>query len=204
MNLTNEEILNIPFPNRELKQQVFNQQLQEMDQSDLFGYQEEILASDFSSVRDMLAHMLNLEKLAEDKFLTEVLDDNSNVSLPLFGTSVSCGFLGPADDSIEKNLSLDAHLVKHPAATFFVRAAGDCMNPSIIDNDLLIIDRSLEASYGKIVLAILDGEFTVKRLVQEAGGIILRPDNPSFNDIVINEERDFKIWGVVTYIIHQA
>lgn len=130
-----------------------------------------------------------------------------SLSIVLYSSGVNCGFPGPATDHEERRLSLDKHLVKHPESTFFIRARGTSMMPIIHDGDILVVDRSLEARAGKIVLAILDGGFTAKYLAYQDGNHsrpILRPANPSFNDIVINECNDFAVWGVVTYIIHQA
>ena len=127
----------------------------------------------------------------------------SNIKLPLYGTAVSCGFTSPAEDHVDNQLSLDEFLVPNPNATFFVRATGDSMNGAgIFDGDLLIIDRSLDAKHNSIVLAIVDTEFTVKRLIKEDNAIILRPENPIFDDMIIKNEQTFMVWGVVVHVIH--
>ncbi len=169
------------------------------------------LNQSFSSEENMVEKMILMNQFSQDdihldeKKFAEFFDENkSNVLLPLFGTPVSCGFASAADDYIENYLSLDSHLIKNPTSTFFVRATGDCMKETIHPGDLLVVDRSLEATKDKIVLAIFNGEFTVKRLVIENRKIILRPDNPLFNDLVIHSPDDFQVWGVVTYIIHKA
>lgn len=128
-----------------------------------------------------------------------------NVYLPmLYCSTVSCGFPSPAEDYIETPLDLNEHLISKPAATFFVRAKGDSMiGVGIYDGDLLIIDRSIRAMSGHVVLAILNGEFTLKTLSQLRGSVWLRPENQKYQPIKINEEMEFQIWGVVTYTIHK-
>jgi DNA polymerase V len=127
----------------------------------------------------------------------------SIMSLPLFAGKVSAGFPSPADDFIEKTLDLNELLVQKPAATFFVRAQGESMlGAGIHPNDILVVDRSIEAAPGKIVICALNGELTVKRLEQIKGQWTLQAENPSFADIVIHEGLELVIWGVVTNVIH--
>ncbi|MDD3647741.1 MAG: translesion error-prone DNA polymerase V autoproteolytic subunit [Candidatus Dojkabacteria bacterium] len=119
-------------------------------------------------------------------------------------SSVPAGFPSPADDFSERSLDLNEYLIKHPAATFFVRAKGVSMqNGGIWDGDLLIVDRSLEAQSGNIVIAFINGEFTVKRIRISEKRIYLMPENRSFKPIRITEEMDFQVWGVVTFVIKQ-
>lgn len=121
------------------------------------------------------------------------------VYAPLFGHKVPAGFPSPADDYIEGRLSLDEHLVRHKDATFFVRAKGHSMvGVGIFDGDLLVVDRSLTPSSGDIVIAVLDAELTVKRLIQRDGMVILKPENPEFKEIVLKDGQDLQVWGVVT------
>ena len=123
--------------------------------------------------------------------------------LPLYASRVSAGFPSPADDYMEGKLDLNTHLIKHPAATFFVRATGESMlNAGIHPGDLLVVDRSLEAKHGKVVIAALDGHLTVKRLYQKGGKMALLPENDAFKPIPITPESDMVIWGVVTNVIH--
>ena len=130
---------------------------------------------------------------------------NRQQALPLFGGKVSAGFPSPADDYVEKSLDLNQFLVQKPAATFFVRAQGDSMlGAGIHHNDILIVDRSINASHGKIVVCALNGELTVKRLVQAEQGWCLQPENPAYPDIPIQDELDMVIWGVVTNVIHSV
>lgn len=129
----------------------------------------------------------------------------SNVdSFPLYASKVSAGFPSPADDYLELNLNLNQHLVKHPAATFFVRVEGDSMvGAGIHPGDLLIVDRSLRPIDGKIIIAVLNGDLTVKRLKIKDGKYTLVPENKNFTPILVTEEMNFSIWGVVTSMIHE-
>lgn len=125
------------------------------------------------------------------------------LELPLYATKVAAGFPSPADDYVEGQLDLNSHLVKHPAATFFVRVAGDSMiGAGIHPGDILVVDRSLEPVNGKIVIAVLNGELTVKRLRRRDGVVCLVAENEHYPRIPIHEETDFMIWGVVTSVIH--
>ncbi|NGX53317.1 MAG: LexA repressor [Chlamydiae bacterium] len=125
--------------------------------------------------------------------------------LPFFEGGVAAGFPSPADDYLERELDLHELLVEHPAATFFVRVEGDSrMGAGMQSGDILIVDRSLKPESGKIVVALLDGEFTVKRLLKKGGKLHLLPENPSHGPIEVSEEADFQVWGVVTYVIHRA
>jgi len=124
---------------------------------------------------------------------------------PLFASPVKAGFPSPADDSIEKKLDLNQFLIKHPSATFFVRVDGDSMKGAgIYDKDLLIVDRALSPKSGQIVVAVLNGEFTVKRLRVEKGEFWLQPENKNYKPIQITPENDFVIWGIVTNVIKKV
>lgn len=126
-------------------------------------------------------------------------------SIPLYSSTVRAGFPSPADDYIETMLDLNEYLIKHPAATFFVRASGDSMiNAGIHSGDILVVDRSLDATNGKIVIAALNGELTVKRLLRQDGQAKLVAENPNFPPLDITDEYDVVIWGVVTSVIHQV
>lgn len=124
---------------------------------------------------------------------------------PFYASGLPAGFPSPADDYLEKQLDLHELLVEHPEATFFVRVEGDSMQGAgMYSGDILIVDRSLPAKYGKIVVALLDGEFTVKRLVQKNNQIYLVAENPHYPPLKITEESDFQVWGIVTYVIHRT
>ncbi len=126
-----------------------------------------------------------------------------SISLPLYISNVSAGFPSPAEDYIEKTLDLNELLIKHPAATFFVRVSGDSMiDAGIRDKDILIVDRSIEPIHGKIVVAVVEGGMTVKRLRIQKKTVYLMPENPEFPPILVNPENGIYIWGVVTNIIH--
>jgi DNA polymerase V len=123
--------------------------------------------------------------------------------LPLFSGKVSAGFPSPADDYVEKTLDLNELLVQKPAATFFVRAQGESMlGAGIHPNDILVVDRSIEPVPGKIVICALNGELTVKRLERDNEQWQLKAENPAYADIVIHDELEMVIWGVVTNVIH--
>ena len=123
--------------------------------------------------------------------------------LALFVTPVAAGFPSPADDYVECGLDLNEHLVKHPAATFFVRVRGQSMvEAGIHDGDLLVVDRALEARDGSVAIAVLDGELTVKRIRRTNGKLLLCPENSAFPPIEVTLEADFQVWGVVVYSIH--
>lgn len=127
------------------------------------------------------------------------------MKLPLFVVPVKAGFPSPAEDYLEENLDLNEYLIKHAAATFFVRVDGDSMKGAGIHRgDILIVDRALEPSNGKIVVAVINGEFTVKRIRIEKTKVFLEPENPKYVPIEINPESDFEVWGVVTFVIHSC
>ena len=126
-----------------------------------------------------------------------------NSSFVLYESKVAAGFPVPASDFTEGKLDLNQYLIKNPSATFFVRVSGDSMlGAGIHPDDILIVDRSLTPTNGKIVIAVLDGDLTVKRLRQDGKQIYLMPENPNFQPITVNDDADFQIWGVVTNVIH--
>ena len=123
---------------------------------------------------------------------------------PLMGAPVTAGFPSPAEQYIEYPLDLNELLVHRPAATFFVRAAGDSMlNAGIRPGDILVVDRSLEASDGSIVIAAVDNEFTVKFLRRRDGCVSLEPANRKYSHIVFEDGMELRLFGVVTAVIHQ-
>ena len=123
-------------------------------------------------------------------------------TVPLFLSTVSAGFPSPADDYLEANLDLNAFLVKKPAATFLVRVTGDSMiEAGISDGDILIVDRSITPQFGFIVIAVVNGEFTVKRFVQIGGRPFLKPENKRLQPIDISRIENFEISGVIVHAI---
>lgn len=127
------------------------------------------------------------------------------MSIPLYFTWISAGFPSPADDYIDKKLDLNEYLVKHPAATFFVKVSGDSMVRAGINNgDILIVDRALEPTHNKIIVAVVDGEFSVKRLKKTGNRLFLAPENNNYPVIEVKDGMNFEVWGVVTNVIHQV
>lgn len=132
-------------------------------------------------------------------------EEFSEEFLPLYLSAASCGFPSPADDYVDKQIDIRSVLVRHPAATFYLRASGSSMiGAGINDGDLLVVDRSAEAVNGRIVIAALDGELTVKRLVRKCGRVILVPENPDYSPIDITDREYVHVWGVVVYVIHKV
>ncbi|MGE6287645.1 LexA repressor [compost metagenome] len=126
------------------------------------------------------------------------------IEIPLFLTPAACGFPSPAQDYVEQTIDLNQHCVPHPAATFYVRASGHSMiGEGINDGDMLIIDRAITARHGDIVLACLDGEFTVKKLQVQPVPALL-PGNPDFPPIYPQEGQELDIFGVVTFVLHKT
>ncbi len=122
---------------------------------------------------------------------------------PLYASSVKAGFPSPAEDYAEQHLDLNSHLIAHPSGTFFLRVSGDSMiNAGIFNGDLLIVDRSLEATPGKVVIAAVNGELTVKRLQKTPKGIFLVAENSAYKPIALEDSDQVQIWGVVIYTIH--
>lgn len=131
-------------------------------------------------------------------------EKNKSITLDLYTNTISAGFPSPAEDFIDKKLDLNEYLIKNPSATFLVKVNGNSMiNAGISNGDILIIDRSIEPSDGKVVIGVINGEFTVKRILKKGKKIFLKPENENFKPIEITEEMDFKIWGVVAYTIHK-
>lgn len=127
----------------------------------------------------------------------------SKWALVLYGSKVPAGFPSPADDHVDKKLDLNEHLIRRPAATFFVQAEGASMlGAGIGDGDLLVVDRSLTPGAGDIVIAVVDGELTVKRLRHLTGGWFLAAENSDFPDIPLGEA-GCEVWGVVTHSIRR-
>jgi len=124
--------------------------------------------------------------------------------IPLVSAKVQAGFPSPADDHMERSLDLNEHLVANPASTFFVRVQGDSMRDAgILGGDILIVDRSVEPCDRQIVVAMLDGDFTVKRLRKRQGKVFLEAENYTFLPLEVTENQELVIWGAVTFVIHQ-
>jgi DNA polymerase V len=120
-------------------------------------------------------------------------------SIPLMTTSAECGFPSPADDYLDRPLDFNELLIENAAATFAVRIAGESMTGAgLFPGDIAVVDRSREAIDGSIVLALLSGEFTIKRYRRKGPRIWLQAENPAFGDIRLNEDSAFEVWGVIT------
>ena len=124
---------------------------------------------------------------------------------PVFLDSVSAGFPSPATDYMESKLDLNEYLIKHPAATFIVKAKGPSMSDAgILSGDLLIVDRSITPKSNDIVIASIFGDLTVKKLQKKENSLFLLSANSDYPSIEVKEEMECFIWGVVTYIIHET
>ncbi|WP_347173249.1 LexA family protein [Polaribacter uvawellassae] len=133
-------------------------------------------------------------------FFTPKISDSKGAIF--IDTGISAGFPSPADDFRETRISLDEELIANKEATFFAKVKGQSMiGAGLNDNDLLVIDRSIEPANNKIAVCFLDGEFTVKRLRVKNDEVWLQPENPDYPVIKITEENDFIIWGIVTSVI---
>ena len=130
---------------------------------------------------------------------------NESPVVAQYGQTVSAGFPSPAADYIQEEIDFNDYLMPHPNATFVMKVQGDSMVEAFIpNNSLLVVDRSIKPSNNMIVVAIIDGEITVKRFIKNSSGIRLMPANPKYKPIPLTEEMDFRVWGTVTKIIINA
>lgn len=135
----------------------------------------------------------------------QLLRHAPDLRLPIAPEGVQAGFPSPAQDYPTDELSLAELLIRDRASTYFWRAAGHSMEPVIPDGSLLIVDRGVTPVSGRIVIAIVDGEYTVKRLhINPSGQVTLRAENPTHPPIVLSELSEMTVWGVVTFIISPA
>ena len=126
-------------------------------------------------------------------------------ALPLYLSRIKAGFPSPADDYLDKKLDLNEFLIKHPASTFCVKVKGDSMiGAGINSGDILIVDRSLEPKDKRIVVAVVNGDFTVKRISKKGNKLSLLAENDKYSPIEIKDGMDFEIWGVVVHVIHSV
>ena len=129
--------------------------------------------------------------------------DAPALEIPLFLSPAACGFPSPAQDYVEQTIDLNQLCIAHPAATYYVRAAGDSMvDHGIRDGDMLVVDRSSKPVHGSVVVAAVDGEFTVKQL-QLSPSVCLLPGNPAYRPIHFCDGQNLEIFGVVTFVIHR-
>lgn len=142
-----------------------------------------------------------LHKTKQLEFYTSEL--GTALKTPYFEGGISAGFPSPADDYLHAKLDLNELLVEHPSATYYVRVNGDSMlGAGIVSGDLLVVDRSLEVTNNCIVVAHIDGEFTVKRIKKTKKNMFLQAENENYKPIEITEEMDFQLFGVVVHAIH--
>lgn len=133
------------------------------------------------------------------------VSDHNPVLAKYFDISVPAGFPSPAQDYMEEEINLQQLLIPKPLSTFIMRVKGDSMKDAFIaDNALIVVDRSIQADSGMIIVAVVNGEFTVKRLIKTPRTWVLHPDNPLYKPIPITDEMQFEVWGVVTKIIMDA
>ena len=129
-------------------------------------------------------------------------DFESDLRIPFVKEGVSAGFPSPAADFMESSIDLNKELSDNPLATFYIKVKGNSMiDAGINDNDVLVVDRSLEPQNNKIAICFIDGEFTVKRILVEQDCLYLIPENPNYSPIKVTEENQLIIWGMVTYVI---
>lgn len=127
----------------------------------------------------------------------------SRLNLPLAGERVAAGFPSPADDYVEVGIDLNEQLIRHPTSTFFLRVSGESMTGAgIHDGDLLVVDRSLEPRPGRVVVAVLDGAFTLKRLARHRGRLRLEAAHPNYPPLDLHRCGEAQIWGVAIHVIH--
>ncbi len=127
-----------------------------------------------------------------------------SLHIKLFSCTIEAGFPSPAEDHIETTLDINDLLIEHPAATFFVRVAGDSMiEAGIHAGDVLVVDRSKSAINGNIVIALVNGEYTVKRLSISKDGVSLCPENAAYEPIQLSGQDELIVWGVVTGLARQ-
>jgi DNA polymerase V len=160
-------------------------------------------------LKTVLDHVGPLDRSGEVScrvdFMGRVSQHSEVLALPFYLHRIPAGFPSPADDYLESGLDLNGLLVRNPAATFMVRVSGDSMiDVGIHDGDILVVDRSETAAHGKIVVAALDGEMTVKRLHLKGGRCRLVPENKAFQPIQVGTEQDLQVWGVVVGVVRRV
>lgn len=129
-------------------------------------------------------------------------EPSEDLELPLASNAISAGFPSPAENYSDIKLDLNKELISNPAATFFARVSGVSMiDDGVDDGDLLIIDRSIEPYNGSLAVCYLNGEFTLKRFENKGDHGLLIPANKNYKPIVVTKDNDFRIWGIVKYIV---
>ncbi len=142
---------------------------------------------------------------ALDFYKIEQDDIDEIVEIPLFLSKVSAGFPSPAEDYVELKIDFNSFLIDKPHATFCVKVKGNSMEGAgIKDGAMLIVDRSKEPTDGKIIIGVINGDFTVKRIKRIKNELYLMPEHPAYEPILVKEDMEFQVHGVVTYIINKA
>lgn len=140
----------------------------------------------------------------DDKVDIVPVGGTSELSIPFIENTISAGFPSPAEDYLEYGIDLNRELIRHPSTTFFGRVKGDSMSGAgIMEGDILVIDKSLEAKDGDVAVCFIDGEFTLKSIHREQNIILLVPANEKYKPIKVTADNDFLIWGIVTSIIRK-
>ena len=178
--------------------------------SGLFGEKTKVIRIPLSAEKDIKNMLLQFpKKIKPEPGITKVdlmywpSLNAAPVPVTLFENRIAAGMPSPADDHSENVLDLNKHLLCNPETTFYVRVSGDSMiDAGIHTGDLLVVDRVLRPQNGKVVIAVINGELTVKRLFKENERLFLMPENPSYPCLEITDDMDFMIWGVVTNVIH--
>jgi len=166
--------------------------------SGLYGEETKVIRVPRSSV-SYIKKYINLSRSSNVEEVNLAYKNTTHNPLVLFEHKVPAGFPSPADDHVEKRLDLNEYLIKKSDATFFVKIKGDSMvDASINDGDIVIVDRSMQAKVGDIVLASVDGNFTIKTLSKYKLNPRLLPANEKYKPIEINDNTQFELWGVVT------
>ena len=178
--------------------------------SGLFGENTKVIRIPLSAEKEIKEMLLQFPKKIKPEIRATKVDfiywpslKAESMGVTLFETRIAAGMPSPADDYTEDVLDLNKHLLCNPETTFYVRVSGDSMiDAGIHTGDLLIVDRSLRPQSGKVVIAVINGELTVKRLFKEHDRLFLMPENPSYSCLEITDDMDFMVWGVVTNVIH--
>ena len=135
--------------------------------------------------------------------LSQVLEDEKKYLLPILAARISAGFPSPADDYLEERINLNEYIVTHPSATFYYWVEGNSMiEAGIFDGDLIVVDNSLKPKNNDVVLAVIDGEITLKQIKISEGKIFLAPKNPAYKPIIITDCMNFMVRGVIVCNIH--
>ena len=134
-----------------------------------------------------------------------VSDDSTHAELPYTDSGIRAGFPSPAQDYTDESIDLNRDIIHHNESTFYARAVGDSLcDANVMEGDLLVIDKSLEPHDGDMAVCFLNGEFTLKFIKCREDGLFLMPANPKYEPIRIGEGDEFRIWGIVTYVIHKV